>query len=861
MSDLRQAVWLEGTIRVDQDPRGLPLLLRLQQDDGQWIEQTLRLGAGACSGLVVLPLASDPVAVELSLPALPEAVLSLQWRRLSARTALLSMARQLCLEDPATLFDDPLELHRQLERIEAGAALGRLWCRYRCWLAERPRPLLASRALEAHPFADGLFEPPPAAVLIATLRRLWPLVRERGRPDRSVSVVVPVYGQEEVTLRCLVSLLQEQLRLAEPCARLEIVVVDDCSPAGSLDQLAAVMAELDSEALQLVRQPENLGYLRSCNRGAALARGQLLCFLNNDTVVTEGWLEELVASLDGFPEAGLVGPMLLYPDGRLQEAGGIVWRDGSAWNYGRDGDAADPAYAFCRDVDYVSGACLLMETELFRRIGGFDSRYAPAYYEDTDLAQAVQDLGYRVLMQPLSRVIHYEGVSSGRDEESGAKRFQARNAELFRSKWQRRLESHGANGTDVWRERNRGRVGRILVMEASLPTPDRDAGSLYVLNLLTDLLALGWDVSFLPADNLLWQPDYGTALQRLGVEVLVHPWVRSVEQLLEERGDHYEAILLARPEVAQRWLEAIKTHAPLARLLYYTHDLHHLRMERQRSIDPGSVSAEEIERMRTLEKRILDVVDGVLYLSEDEQRQAQERLKPRAAGFVLPPRVRREASGRPFAERQGVVFLGGFGHPPNADAVLWYVQEVMPALQQLGGVPQLHVVGADPPPQIQALAGDTVTVHGYVADLAPLLGRMRICVAPLRFGAGVKGKMLTAMAAGLPVVATAVAAEGLGLRHGITARLADEPEAFAREVLALHDSVELWQRQVEAASAHLEAGWGEVVVRERLAAALQGLGLPVAPVARPLPEAFWPLPTGAGAEGLLGFYNLTLQPR
>ena len=626
MSDLRQAVWLEGTIRVDQDALGLPLLLRLQQDDGQWIEQMLRLGAGACSGLVVLPLASDPVAVELSLPALPEVVLSLQWRRLSARTALLAMARQLCLEDPATLFDDPLELHRQLERIEAGAALARLWCRYRCWLTERPRPLLASRALEAHPFADGLFEPPPAAVLIATLRRLWPLVRERGRPDRSVSVVVPVYGQEEVTLRCLVSLLQEQLRLAEPCARLEIVVVDDCSPAGSLDQLAAVMAELDSEALQLVRQPENLGYLRSCNRGAALARGQLLCFLNNDTVVTEGWLEELVASLDGFPEAGLVGPMLLYPDGRLQEAGGIVWRDGSAWNYGRDGDAADPAYAFCRDVDYVSGACLLMETELFRCIGGFDSRYAPAYYEDTDLAQAVQDLGYRVLMQPLSRVIHYEGVSSGRDEESGAKRFQARNAELFRSKWQRRLESHGANGTDVWRERNRGRVGRILVMEASLPTPDRDAGSLYVLNLLTDLLALGWDVSFLPADNLLWQPDYGTALQRLGVEVLVHPWVRSVEQLLEERGDHYEAILLARPEVAQRWLEAIKTHAPLARLLYYTHDLHHLRMERQRSIDPGSVLAEEIERMRTLEKRI-EIAQGAKNKIKERYTEKVEMLE------------------------------------------------------------------------------------------------------------------------------------------------------------------------------------------------------------------------------------------
>jgi len=851
--------WYQIKLRLPACPCGLQLQLSFNLIDASSVVHTIRLAEQASAGFLVLPLAAEPLTAEASLADVPANGAQLSWQAISPRLARLAMVRQLCAEDPATLFTDVFALLHQLDALDPHQALNRLWLRYASWLASRPSPLLAPNWLEGCPLADGSFQPPPVQESIARIRGLWHLLLSNPRPQRRLSVVLPIYGQEAVTLRCLASLLQEQLRPPAPSVELEILCVDDASPSGSLDQLADLIAECNDNRLQLVRQPDNLGYLRTCNHGASLATGELLCFLNNDTVVTPGWLSELIKTLEGFPDAGLVGPMLIYPDGRLQEAGGIVWRDGSAWNYGRDGDADDPAYGFCRDVDYISGACLVMRTELFRRIGGFDNRYAPAYYEDTDLAMAVKDLGYRVLMQPLAKVIHYEGISSGRDNDTGPKRFQERNARLFRSKWQRQLQSHAENGTAVWHERNRGRVGRILVMEASLPTPDRDAGSLYIYNLLNDLLALGWDVSYLPADNLLWQPDYAIPLQRLGVEVLVHPWVASVPQLLEQRGDHYEAILVARPEIADRWLEAIKTHAPLARLLYYTHDLHYLRMERQRAIQPEAVSAAAIERMRRCEQRILDVVDGVLYLSSDEQRQAMESLRPRAAGFVLPPRVRCEAQPQPFHERQGVVFLGGFGHPPNTDAVLWYYHEVLPLLRQrvdTDAVPHLHVVGANPPPEIQALAGDGVTVHGYVANLAPLLGHLRVGVAPLRFGAGVKGKMLTTMAAGLPLVATSVAAEGLGLRDGLTVRLADDPKTFADAVIALHTSAELWDRQVEAASGHLEAGWGASVVRERLAQALQGVGLPVAPVARPLPEEHWPLPLGAGPEGLLAFYNI-----
>lgn len=621
-------MWIRLTVRAALPCRGEPVRLQLTLRNGR--SQVLELPLCDLTAVerLLLPLDDAPTAVAVL--SAPEA-LATSWQTLTPATAALALARELCADDPGTLYGDPLELGRELELLGLDP-LDRLWGRYRRWLHERPRPLFRRTALGRRQLPTDFRHPDDTVALVRALAVACDRRNDPALP--LVSIVIPTYGKDPYTLRCLESVLQAQRRQPVPRQRLELIVIDDAAPAEDPPLLPALEG---LPGLTLLRNPDNLGFLRSCNRAAGQATGDWICFLNNDTVVADGWLDELLDSFCWFPDAGLVGPMLLYPNGTLQEAGGIVWQDGSAWNYGRNGDPDDPAHGFARDVDYVSGACILLPTALFRELGGFDGRYSPAYYEDTDLALAVKAAGRRVIYQPRARVIHFEGISSGRDEESGAKRFQQRNQQLFFRKWQAHLASHGANGHDVLTHRNRGRRARILVLESCTPTPDQDAGSYFIVVLLWSLLLLGYDVSFIAVDNLLYMPDYSGWLQRLGVEVISHPHIDSLEQHLAQAGSSLDAVLLARPDVAERALEPLKTHAPHARLLYYTHDLHHLRLERQRQIEPAAVSDEAIEGMRRLEKEVVDVVDGVLYLSESERDEALRRLQPRSRAHVLPP--------------------------------------------------------------------------------------------------------------------------------------------------------------------------------------------------------------------------------
>jgi GT2 family glycosyltransferase len=652
----------------------------------------------------------------------------------------------------------------------------------------RTRGSLASRGLigtlrrAADEFRRSPSLPSPLAVALPS-DDFAPFTLATSAQPR-VSIVIPVYNKIAYTAACLRALSEHAGGVA-----FEVIVVDDASS----DATAQRMPEIGG--IRVMRNAQNLGFVGSCNAGAECAKGEFVLFLNNDTVVTAGWLEALLRCFEEEPDCGLAGAKLVYPDGRLQEAGGIVCVDGSGWNYGRFDDPADPRYNFRREADYCSGAAILLRRDLFTQLGGFDVRYAPAYYEDTDLAFSVRAAGKKVFYEPRATVVHFEGVTAGTDIGSGMKRFQAINREKFLHKWKNELRRqpapiHDAKRADAaanWRAR-----GRVLIVDACTPMPDHDSGSLRMVNLMRLLRGLGLAVSFLP-DNRAHDGRYTHALQALGVETLYHPFVADPIAWLRGRGGELDAIVLSRHYVAANYVALARLYAPQAKLIFDTVDLHYLREQRAAQLEGKPELAQQAARTQAQEFKLMRECDVSLVVSSVEKELLAREL-PRAHIEVVSNVHEVHGRRRDFDARRDLVFVGGFQHPPNTDAVLWFVREVFPLVR--AGLPSIlfHVIGSKAPLQILDLAHDGVIVHGFVADIVPYMDGCRLSVAPLRYGAGVKGKVNMAMSYGLPVVATGTAVEGMHVADGEDILVAESPADFAAAILRAYNDAALWKK-------------------------------------------------------------------
>ena len=440
-----------------------------------------------------------------------------------------------------------------------------------------------------------------------------------------VSVIIPTYGHVAFTLRCLAAISAHA-----PGLPIEVIVVDDAWNGSDSDQLHQV------RGIRLIRNATNLGFLHSSNKAAGVATGRYLLFLNNDTEVLQNWLEPMVALFNQHPDTGAVGAKLLYPDGRLQEAGGIIWQDASGWNFGRLEDPSKPAYNYVREVDYCSGAALMVERATFTRLGGFDPIYAPAYFEDSDLCFRLRRIGLKTLYQPLAQVIHHEGISHGRDTDVGIKSYQVTNRRTFVARWADELaQGHFRNGDNVFRARDRAMHRKVvLVADHYVPTPDRDAGSRTVMAFLDILVAAGTIVKFWP-HNLSYSPGYTETLQAMGIEVLHGPSQAPFETWIKTAGGQLDAVLVSRPDVAEDVISDIRRHSR-ARIVYYGHDLHFQRMQRQADLAGDERLLRAAQHMRDRERAIWRQADLSLYPSQDEA-EAAAALQPDAAiGMIVP---------------------------------------------------------------------------------------------------------------------------------------------------------------------------------------------------------------------------------
>lgn len=692
---------------------------------------------------------------------------SLTWRSLGRYQRLIE---KVC--PPGTGRRKCYDMGLKSGRIVAGEGFGSLWEKYN----ERKRVKKYERDL-AKRTAD---ERP----VLETGKPLscdpFELPNPGEKPE--VSIVIPVHNKIDYTYRCLKSIS------VNTAGSYEVIVIDDASTDNTPDVLGKIIN------LRVATNETNLGFVGSCNKGGKASHGKYVLFLNNDTIVQKDWLGPMVRMIEQ-NGAGAAGAKLVYPDGKLQEAGGIIWNDGSGSNYGRGDDPSKPEYNFVREADYCSGAALLVRKDLFDALGGFDERFKPGYYEDTDLCFAIRKMGYKVVYQPRSVIVHYEGVTSGTDMNSGMKKYQEINRSKFFEKWQMVLKAdhYPPDAVRYLQDaRNRGARKNVLVIDHYVPTCDKDSGSLRMYNLLRILKELGCAVTFI-GDNPAKLEPYTAALQQHGVEVIYSPFASSVAGYLATHGKYFDVVIISRAHIAVNHVNNVRKFCEKAVKIFDTVDLQYLREMRRYEIvkDPDVLA--EAEKCKAMEYRIMRLCDRTWVVSPYE-KELISRENPGIAVDVVSNIHEIHPVNRLFSERKDLLFIGGFIHKPNADAVEWFVKEVFPLIHARNPDIKLYVIGSEPPASIVSLASSHVIITGFVKDPSAYFENCRLSIAPLRYGAGVKGKINQSMSYGLPVVTTSIGAEGMGLVHGTDALIADSPDEFADAVLQVYDDGALWEK-------------------------------------------------------------------
>jgi GT2 family glycosyltransferase len=642
--------------------------------------------------------------------------------------------------------------------------------------------------------------------------------------DPEISIIIPVYNQFEYTWRCLKSVAVATWGLS-----FEVIVMDDCSS----DDTPTLPHR--TSGLRYIRQDRNKHFLLNCTQGAQAARGKYLYFLNNDTELTPGAIRALLQTFADFPDAGAVGSKLIYPDGSIQEVGSAIWDNGECHPIGRaERDPLLPQFRYLRECHYVTGASMMLPRELFNKLGGFDKRYIPAYYEDTDLCMSLRAAGYKVLVQPMSVVIHYEHVSSNAKGNKANSKLQEQNKPKFLSKWGRAL-AHHPRPSDPWDSiKDVGVSRRCLFFDWRTPRIDEDAGSYAALQEMRLLQSLGIKVTF-AALEMEYAGRHTEALQRVGIECVYAPHFKTWQSLLDQRGSEFDFVYGMRFEIMEQVIQGMRVRMPQAKILFNPADVHFMRQMREARLKKAGndpIADELFAKAEGVKQRELSVMrssDAVIVYNDIEREVVQTNL-PGTLASVLPFFVPTRDSVPGWSKRSGIAFLGSYQHAPNRDAVEFFARQVMPLIRQQIPDCVFHVYGSDMElmrKSLEDLEDAGVSVVGSIKELSDMFDRHRVFVAPMRFGSGIKGKVVMALCNGVPTVLNQVSAEGINARDKQEVMQAETPAQFAAAIIELHKNAAHWQKMSDAALSFARATFSKDRARDVLRSIILGTGITV----------------------------------
>lgn len=612
-----------------------------------------------------------------------------------------------------------------------------------------------------------------------------------------VSIIIPIYNQLKYTLNCLYSIMQIEDGIAK-----EIIIIDD----KSTDQSLIVLKKING--ITIIENEENLGFLKSVNKGIEKSRSEFVYLLNNDTKVLPEYLLSLLNVFNDYQDAGVVGSKLIFANGKLQEAGCLLFKDEVVVNRGAMQSIYNPKFNYLRKVDYCSGCSLMFRRkDIEGNLNFLDEVYSPAYYEETDLCLRFKhNQGLSVYYQPRSEIIHFENISYQAKSLNKIKLIQ-KNHKIFWEKWKSKITNEqwiGASDNKILND-NAGYEKTVLLVEEYMPKFDQDSGSNRFTEIVKILLKNNIKV-YLLVKNINLQNDlqYISIFESIGVEVIRE--FLTGKSKIERVGKQIESICkitdyiwVFRPEGYEYFIKNLKKNKFCGKVIYDMVDLHFLRFNREN--DFFKKSKRKIKRenqVKALENIALRESDAVVAISENEKDAVSELGINKQKIFIVSNihTVKEDLHQPNFNERRDVLFIGGFHHMPNVDAVLYLHNEIMPLVWKRNKDIKVKIIGGSVPDEIKALHSDRFQILGYQKVIDNYFLQAKAFVAPLRYGAGVKGKIGQALEYKLPVISTTIGVEGMKLKQNVNALVTqnDDNETFAKYILEINEDSNLWNR-------------------------------------------------------------------
>ena len=604
--------------------------------------------------------------------------------------------------------------------------------------------------------------------------------------EPKVTILLIFWNRAELSLACLKSIA------ATVTVPYEVVIIDN----HSTDETALLLNRIDNA--RIVKNDDNVGFLRACNQGAALARGDALLLLNNDTQLHCGAVDSAYQTLVSSADIGAVGGKIVLLDGTLQEAGSIMWSDGSCLGFGRGMHPEDPATMYRRDVDYCSGAFLMTLRALFNDLKGFDERYAPAYYEETDYCARLLTRGMRIVYEPKAVLTHYEFGSAGVSDNAIAQ--MQKNQVIFAEQHKALLaDQYPPDVANVWRARaHRGGIN-LLYIDDRVPHRHYGSGFPRANDIVKQLLARGINITVVPYNFLHeegWEEVYTDLPAE--VEVLVGVSRHNINEIMAARSGLYDVIWVSRPHNMAHFRASVRPqYYDNAQVIYDAEAIFAMRAITQQAVSGQPMSARQQERLIQKELAVIQDDDIVITVSANEKALFDKHLKvkPKAVavlGHLLEP----APTPTSFEGRSGFLFVGNLDYPdsPNVDSLLWFVEQVWPLVQEQLPDVTLDVVGSAKAEAVQALQSEHIRIHGRVEEVSAFYDRARVFIAPTRYAAGVPFKVHEACAYGVPCVVTDLLANQTGwLESGaVVAAPVGDAERFAEACMALHQRQAHW---------------------------------------------------------------------